>query len=286
MGDYPLRADKESLFRLADVFRRIQPHFVLTHSLADPYNYDHPLAANLAQEARIIAQAEGYRPGEAIIGAPPVYCFEPHQPEQCGWKPDVLLDITSVWEKNMRLFNAWPVRNICGNTTREWRYNVGYKQTQHRHCQYQDHYSWRRLSKPLPSRHGGSVMSLVNMKGVVVTNIERAELALLQRFAEYGVATVHEAQLRQGLLDERIKPIQQGRCIAGNAVTVLVTPGDNWMFHVAVEQCQPGDVLLVAPTSECHDGFLVTCSRPHCWRAAWWHWLEISGSEIARRCAK
>lgn len=98
-------------------------------------------------------------------------------------------------------------------------------------------------------------MSLVNMKGVVVTNIERAELALLQRFAEYGVATVHETQLRQGLLDERIKPIQQGRCIAGNAVTVLVTPGDNWMFHVAVEQCQPGDVLLVAPTSECHDGF-------------------------------
>lgn len=69
------------------------------------------------------------------------------------------------------------------------------------------------------------------------------------------MATVHEAQLRQGLLDERIKPIQQGRCIAGNAVTVLVTPGDNWMFHVAVEQCQPGDVLLVAPTSECHDGF-------------------------------
>lgn len=98
-------------------------------------------------------------------------------------------------------------------------------------------------------------MSLVNMKGVVVTNIERAEPALLQRFAKYGVATVHEAQLRQGLLDERIKPIQQGRCLAGNAVTVLVTPGDNWMFHVAVEQCQPGDVLLVAPTSECHDGF-------------------------------
>ncbi|WP_114195522.1 4-carboxy-4-hydroxy-2-oxoadipate aldolase/oxaloacetate decarboxylase [Edaphovirga cremea] len=98
-------------------------------------------------------------------------------------------------------------------------------------------------------------MNLVNMKGVVVTHIERAEHALLQRFAEYGVATVHEAQLRQGLLDVRIKPIQQGRSIAGNAVTVLVTPGDNWMFHVAVEQCQPGDVLLVAPTSGCHDGF-------------------------------
>lgn len=99
MGDYPLRADKDSLFRLADVYRRVQPDFVLSHSLHDPYNYDHPLATHLTQEARIIAQAEGYRPGEPIIGAPPVYCFEPHQPEQCNWKPDVLLDITSVWEK-------------------------------------------------------------------------------------------------------------------------------------------------------------------------------------------
>ncbi|HDS1237691.1 TPA: 4-oxalmesaconate hydratase [Pluralibacter gergoviae] len=97
IGDYPLRADRETLLRLADVYRR-----VLTHSLQDPYNYDHPLASNLAQEARIIAQAEGYRPGEKVVAAPPVYCFEPHQPEQCSWKPDVLLDITSVWEKKYR----------------------------------------------------------------------------------------------------------------------------------------------------------------------------------------
>lgn len=99
IGDYPMRADKGVLFRLADVFRRVQPEFVLTHSLKDPYNYDHPLATHLAQEARIIAQAEGYRPGEPIIGAPPVYQFEPHQPEQCEWRPDVLLDITDVWDK-------------------------------------------------------------------------------------------------------------------------------------------------------------------------------------------
>lgn len=99
IGDYPMRADKETLFRLADVYRRVQPEFVLTHSQKDPYNYDHPLATNLAQEARIIAQAEGYRPGETIVGAPPVYCFEPHQPEQCEWRPDVLLDITEVWDK-------------------------------------------------------------------------------------------------------------------------------------------------------------------------------------------
>ncbi|WP_313687892.1 4-carboxy-4-hydroxy-2-oxoadipate aldolase/oxaloacetate decarboxylase [Pantoea sp.] len=98
-------------------------------------------------------------------------------------------------------------------------------------------------------------MSHVNQKGVVVRQIERADADLVAQFATFGVATVHEAQQRQGLLDARIRPVQQGTTIAGSAVTVLVTPGDNWMFHVAVEQCQPGDVLLVAPTSDCHDGF-------------------------------
>jgi 4-hydroxy-4-methyl-2-oxoglutarate aldolase len=98
-------------------------------------------------------------------------------------------------------------------------------------------------------------MIAVNQKGIVVKQIERADSALIAQFARAGVATVHEAQQRQGLLNVRIRPIQQGVAIAGSAVTVLVSPGDNWMFHVAVEQCQPGDVLLVAPTSDCHDGF-------------------------------
>lgn len=98
-------------------------------------------------------------------------------------------------------------------------------------------------------------MSAVNRKGVVVRHITRGDQSLLPRFAQHGVATVHEAMGRQGLLDAAIRPIQQGRSVAGNAVTVLVSPGDNWMFHVAVEQCQPGDLLLVAPSSPCHDGF-------------------------------
>lgn len=117
IGDYPMRADKDTLFRLADVYRRVQPEFVLSHSLKDPYNYDHPLAMHLAQEARIIAQAEGYKPGEKIVGAPPVYAFEPHQPEQCEWRPDTFLDITPVWDKSMPPSSAWPARNTSGSTT-------------------------------------------------------------------------------------------------------------------------------------------------------------------------
>ena len=106
LGDYPLRADDQALFRLVDVYRRVQPSFVLSHSLKDPYNFDHPLAMHLAQEARIIAQAEGHKPGEGIIGAPPVFCFEPHQTEQCEWRPDVFLDITAVWDAKYRAIQA------------------------------------------------------------------------------------------------------------------------------------------------------------------------------------
>jgi len=104
LGDYPMRVSEEALYRLVDIYRELQPEFVLTHSLADPYNFDHPLAAHVAQEARIIAQAHGHKPGGKILGAPPVFLFEPHQTEQCDWKPQVLLDITSVWEKKRKAF--------------------------------------------------------------------------------------------------------------------------------------------------------------------------------------
>lgn len=98
-------------------------------------------------------------------------------------------------------------------------------------------------------------MSLINKCGLVVRNIPRSDVAQFELWCRLGVATVHEAQGRKGLLDSAIRPVQQGKAIAGNAVTVLVTPGDNGMFHVAVEQCRPGDVLVVAPTSPCQDGF-------------------------------
>ena len=106
LGDYPMRVDDEALYRLADIYRKHRPEFVLTHSLEDPYNFDHPLAARAAQEARVIAQAHGHNPGQGVIGAPPVFLFEPHQPEQCNWKPQVLLDITEVFDIKQRAFEA------------------------------------------------------------------------------------------------------------------------------------------------------------------------------------
>lgn len=99
LGDYPLDLGVEARDRTVDLIRKVQPSFMMSHSMWDPYNTDHMNTTKFVLECRMIAQAWGHNPGEKVLGAPQLYLFEPHQTEQMGWKPDVFLDITDVWEK-------------------------------------------------------------------------------------------------------------------------------------------------------------------------------------------
>ncbi len=133
LGDYPLEMDREAKFRLVDVIREVQPAFMLSHSLEDPYNTDHPYATKMALECRMVAQAWGHNPGQKVLGAPQLYLFEPHQTEQCNWKPDTILDITSVWDQKRRAIECmegqhhlWEYyTNVAENRANQFRRNSG-----------------------------------------------------------------------------------------------------------------------------------------------------------------
>lgn len=107
----------------------------------------------------------------------------------------------------------------------------------------------------------------MTLRNVVVRNIQRADAGQVQKLGEAGVATVHEAANKTGLAHPALRPIYPGASVAGTAVTVLCQPGDNLMIHLAIETCRPGDVLVVATTSDSTDGavgeLLATSMRAH-----------------------
>jgi 4-oxalomesaconate hydratase len=105
-GDYPLRPSDDLVTALVEEYRTCRPEIVLTHPCEDPYNPDHPAASQISLQARVYAQAEGYPLAGPALGAPPVFMFEPHQPEQCGFKPDVLLDISNVWDRKRQAMES------------------------------------------------------------------------------------------------------------------------------------------------------------------------------------
>lgn len=105
-GDYPLRPSDAIVEALVEEYRTCRPQIVLTHAYHDPYNPDHPAANQISLQTRVYAQAEGYPLAGPALGAPPVFMFEPHQPEQCDFKPDVLLDVTPVWERKRQAMES------------------------------------------------------------------------------------------------------------------------------------------------------------------------------------
>ena len=133
LGDYPLDLSQDAKFKLVDIVREVQPEFMLTHSQYDPYNTDHMSTSKFTMEVRMIAQAWGHNPGQKVLGAPQLYLFEPHQTEQMGWVPNVLLDITEVWEKKRVAIECmdgqkhlWDYyTNLAQNRANHFRRNAG-----------------------------------------------------------------------------------------------------------------------------------------------------------------
>ena len=237
-GDYPLRTTPEMLDRLIDIYRELKP--VLR---ADA------LAGGSLQ--RRSPGGDALRPGGAhhragrrpqaeprpTYNAPPVFLFEPHQPEQCNYKPNVILNIDDVWETKRKAFEILAAQKHLWEYYTRVALNRGMQggRNSGRAMTYGEAYQ-----RIFPDRRG------TGMKPVVVTNTPRID-AIHRPAACRSSASPPTHEAMGGRTDEALHaPDLAGSSVAGSAVTVLAQPGDNWMIHVAVEQCRPGDILVVA----------------------------------------
>ena len=118
LGDYPLIINDAAMERLADLFREMEPHIVLTHTPLDPFNPDHPVAIQAVQKARLLASGAGVASAFKNITPPDLYFFEPHQPELCEFTPNTFLDITPVMEQKIKAMETMQAQNyLCGYYT-------------------------------------------------------------------------------------------------------------------------------------------------------------------------
>ena len=246
----------------------------------DIYNHDHPATTDFAQHARIIAQAHGHNPGQKVLGAPPVFLFEPHQPEQCDWKPDVLLDISPVWEKKRAAIECMAGQEHL------WEYytrvalqrgaqaarNSDKKSHTARATRPCSRMWWRAWHE---RRHHG-------------------DSARPRRKSSRGLRDLRRRHRARGAGPHRpdaahMRPIYAGARRSAPRSRCRSAPADNWMLHVAVEQCQAGDVLVVAPTSPCDAGYfgeLLATSLASARRS--WGWSSKPGcrdvADAGARC--
>ena len=191
----------------------------------------------------------GHKPGAKYkYSAPPVFLFEPHQPEQCNYKPDLILKIDEVWEQKYKAFQILAAQKHLWGYYERVALNRGIQGSRNTGVPMTYGEAYQRLFPRVDRR-------LVDMKPTSSSATSNAPTRTPSpRSAELGVSTVHEALGRSGLMKPYMRPIWAGAPIAGPAVTVLAQPGDNWMIHVAVEQCQKGDILVVGCTTDNTDG--------------------------------
>ena len=234
---------------LVDIYRELNPSFVLTHALEDPYNVDHPEAARFAQEARIVAQAAGHKPEPELRLQPrrPSSCSSRTSPSSATSSRNVILNIDEVWETKRKAFEVLAAQKHLWEYYTRVALNRGVQGG--RNSGTRDDL-WRGLSAPLPAGAGGT-----GMKPVVVRNIAARRCRIRRGASPRSASSTDARGDGPHRPDEALYASDlAGAEIAGSAVTVLAQPGDNWMIHVAVEQCQPGDVLVVACTADNTDG--------------------------------